>query len=267
MIPIPEKTGTGNRQKQQKCDLNRRFDRWNYHLFRLSPVPQTRLGSVTMLDVVLLVHVVSGTMALSSAIWAISSKKGKKSHRRVGRVFFWSMVGVAATAIPVTFVNPNPFLFFIALFSAYMAYAGYRRGKASYEHKPSDNWAAVGMFISAILMVGFGLLMIIGGNGLGWALIAFGFLGGTFGAQDFLISQKSQSHLEKVKVHLARMLGGTIATVTALLVQQVSPLLDSQISQVLMWLAPTIILTPLIAIWSARLSVTKKYGLFAKTTS
>lgn len=222
---------------------------------------------MTTIDFVLLVHVVAGTMALSSAIWAITSKKGKKAHRRVGRVFFWSMVGVAATAIPVTFINPDPFLFFIALFSIYMAYAGYRRGRTAYIHRASDTLTAVGMAISALLMIGFGLSMVVSGDGKGWALIAFGALGGAFGIQDLLDSRKSPSHIEKVKVHLARMLGGTIATVTALLVQQVSPYVDSQIGQVIVWLAPTIIITPLIAIWSKKISISKSYGLFAKTPS
>ncbi len=57
------------------------------------------------------------------------------------------------------------------------------------------------------------------------------------------------------------MLGGTIATITAVLVQQVTPLVDSSLGQVALWLGPTIVLTPMIFFWNWRITVTKKYRL------
>jgi len=91
-----------------------------------------------VVDLLLFLHVLSGIVALGSATFATSSRKGASFHRRVGAVFFWAMLGVGVTAIPVTFVRPNPFLFFIALFSFYMAFAGYRRGRKRHADGPED---------------------------------------------------------------------------------------------------------------------------------
>ena len=178
-------------------------------------------------------------------------------------VFFWAMLGVAVTAIPVTFVRPNPFLFFIALFSFYMAFAGYRRGRKRHTDGPVDVVGAWLMIVFAVAMVAYGVFMIASGNPLGWALASFGGLGATFGIEDVVRARLRGSHSEKVKVHLARMLGGTIATVTAVLVQQVTPTVDSALGQVALWLGPTIVLTPLIFVWNWRISVTKKYQLLS----
>ena len=214
-------------------------------------------------DLLLLVHVLAGVVALVTALVAALTKKGARFHRKVGSAFFWSMLGVGVTAIPVTFVRPNPFLFFIALFSFYMALAGYRRGKSRFEHTAFDVWAAVAMILTAFVMVGFGLSMVAGGEPLGWALVAFGGLGASFGIEDVVDSRRPRSHSEKVRVHLSRMLGGTIATITAVLVQQVAPLLESQLAQLVLWLSPTVILTPLIFVWNQRIASTGKYRLFA----
>ena len=218
-------------------------------------------GTMGFLDTLLLLHVLFGALALLAALVAAISKKGAKLHRRVGSVFFWAMLGVGITAIPVTFFRPNPFLFFIALFSFYMAFAGYRRGKSSFVSSKVDVLASLTMTLVALIMIGYGLHMAFTGLPLGWALVAFGALGLNFGIEDFLLSRKVMPHLKKIQIHLARMLGGTIATITAVLVQQVTPLVDSGISRLALWLGPTIIITPLIFIWVARIEATKKYKL------
>ena len=61
------------------------------------------------------------------------------------------------------------------------------------------------------------------------------------------------------------MLGGTIATVTAVLVQQVvTRMQPGDPWAVAVWLAPTVIITPMIAIWSRKVLTTKKVSLFDK---
>ncbi len=215
----------------------------------------------SVVNMLLVVHVLSGVVALGAAVFATASRKGALFHRRVGSVFFWAMLGVGVTAIPVTFVRPNPFLFFIALFSFYMAFAGYRRGRKRHTDTAIDVVGAWLMVVFALVMIGYGAFMIISGHPLGWALASFGGLGATFGVEDVLRSRRSDPHFEKVKVHVARLLGGTIATITAVLVQQVTPLVDSSLGQVALWLGPTIVLTPMIFFWNWRITVTKKYRL------
>jgi uncharacterized membrane protein len=220
-------------------------------------------GVEFLIQALLVVHVGAGVVALIAALIALVSKKGSTRHRQIGVVFFWSMLTVGATAIPVTFYRPNPFLFFIALFSLYMAFAGYRRGKARFESTRLDRLVAISMIALAVVMIGYGVTLVLDGIGVGWALISFGGLGMAFGIVDTAHARKRQRHSAKVQVHLSRMIGGTIATITAVLVQQLSPLVHSELGQVALWLGPTVALVPLIVLWQIRIQQTGTYRLSA----
>ena len=78
------------------------------------------------MQLLLIIHILAGTVALMSAALAVSSAKGKKFHVLSGRTFFWSMVTIFLTAIPMSVVSNNTFLFLIAIFSFYLAFAGMR---------------------------------------------------------------------------------------------------------------------------------------------
>lgn len=218
-----------------------------------------------LVDALLLTHVASGVVALLTALVAISNSKGSGNHRKVGTVFFWAMLAVGLTAIPVTFIRPNAFLFAIAIFSFYMALAGYRRGKTKFSPTNLDRYAAFLMLVTSLGMIGYGIFLALNVSTIGWALVAFGGIGLNFSIDDIRELNKKLEHHEKVMRHLQHMLGGTIATITAVLVQQVTPLIPSALGQTALWLAPTLIITPLIFIWSARVAKTKRYRLFPKT--
>lgn len=206
-------------------------------------------------------HVLAGLIALLAALVAASNRKGGKRHRQIGTVYFWAMFTIAVTAIPVTFIRPNPFLFAIALFSFYMAFAGYRRGKTKYRPEPVDVFAAWSMLAVAVGMIGYGVFMALNITPVGWALVAFGSIAINFSIEDIRDTKVELPHHVKVTRHLGHMLGGTIATLTAVLVQQVTPLVPDPLSQMALWLAPTVIILPLIAIWSAKIAKTKRYRL------
>jgi len=214
-----------------------------------------------IVDSILLIHVVSGVVALGTALISVGVAKGATLHRRVGTIFFWAMLGVGITAIPVTFVRPNPFLFFIAIFSFYMAFAGYRRGQRRHVDTALDVAAAWLMVAFGVVMVGYGIFMVLSAEPLGWALASFGGLGLSFGIEDVVKARGTRAHADRVRVHLSRMLGGTIATITAVLVQQVAPLVEEPLEQVALWLGPTIVLVPIIFWWNWRIATTGKYRL------
>lgn len=216
----------------------------------------------TIASSLLIVHVLAGAVSLATALLAMSVKKGSRNHRKVGTVYFWAMLVVGVTAIPVTFIRPNPFLFAIAIFSFYFAFAGYRRGKTKYEPNSVDKIAAWLMAITALGMIFYGVYMAIFIAPIGWALFAFGCIGLQNSIEDVRDFAKKLSFYEKTARHLQRMIAGTIATVTAVLVQQVAPLLDPRtIWPTVLWLSPTVVLVPLIFIWSRRVLATKRMTL------
>ena len=79
-----------------------------------------------MAQVLLPVHILAGTIALLCAALAVSSEKGKKLHVLSGRTYIWCMVAIFLTAIPMSIISSNIFLFLIAVFSFYLAFSGMR---------------------------------------------------------------------------------------------------------------------------------------------
>ena len=214
----------------------------------------------------LALHVAAGSVALVAAFAAISLKKGSPKHNLVGRIYFWAMMAVALTAIPVSIARPNLMLFFVALFSSYMAYAGWRFGRKNryiMNRPPVIEW---GMLVVGIAMVTIGLIEVFTVSPMGWVLVAFGSIGIQFAVQDIRGWGKTEEFAKRISNHLTHMLGGTIATITAVLVQQVVPRLgEGNPYAVAVWLAPTAIITPMIAIWATQVQKTKQLRLFGTT--
>jgi uncharacterized membrane protein len=218
-----------------------------------------------LVRLLLFVHVAAGVTALISATATLFTRMGAQAHRTIGMTYVWSMFVITVTAIPVTFLRPSVFLFVISVFSGYMALIGYRRGRRNDTVNHIDRTAARIMLATAVLMIGYGLLMVISAAPLGWALAAFGALGVQFGREDLRDTTQPLPQRTKVARHLQRMLGGTIATITAVLVTQVAPRVSNDgFAETLIWLAPTLLLTPLIAVWSARVLRGDGYQLFGR---
>lgn len=216
----------------------------------------------SLIQILLILHVAAGSTALVTAGIAVALKKGSPKHNAFGRVYFWAMMAVAVTAIPVSILRPNLMLFFVALFSSYMAYAGWRFGRKSrylQNRAPYVEWL---MLAVGLAMVGTGLIQVFSSTPMGWVLVAFGCIGIQFAVQDIAGWAKEEPFAKRISNHLTHMLGGTIATVTAVLVQQVVPRLgEGNPFAVAVWLAPTILITPFIAIWARHVQVTKRTRL------
>jgi len=200
-----------------------------------------------MYDILLPIHIVAGFCSLLSAFGAILTKKGQTWHIRSGRVFFWGMVVVFVTALPMTFLRPNLFLFLVAIFSFHQALTGWRTARNRAGRPAWVDWAAAGVMTAAGAgMLIFGVVLLVSEEMLGLVLLAFGGLGGGFGLSDWRQLRRSPlTGKRRIATHLTRMLGGTIATVTAFVVTnfQFSP-------PVVLWLVPTVVLVPLIVYWN-----------------
>lgn len=74
----------------------------------------------------LTLHVAAGSVAFLCAPVALLTAKGGRTHRRWGRIYFWAMALVAATALFLSLLLPILFLALLAVFSFYAAFSGYR---------------------------------------------------------------------------------------------------------------------------------------------
>ena len=195
----------------------------------------------------LLVHITSGTIALIVAILAIVLKKGTIFHRRLGRAYICAMSLVFISALHLSFIAVpiNWFLFGIAIFSYYLAFTGFRAGKERKNLPSTIDWIATCvMLFSTVFMLVLGVQLLWNQNNLGVVLIIFGAVGGLLSVQDILQFRKGKIQgKERILRHLTRILASFIAVVTAVLVVNGAKL---GIPDLVNWLAPSVIITPLI---------------------
>ena len=201
-------------------------------------------------DVLLVAHVAGGTVALLSLGPAVVLSRGSglrvgPGHRRAGQVYVWGMVVALASAYPLALLLPSMFLGGVALFTTFLVASGWR-----WIRRGSDGTVglgrglAVGMLVAAVGMVVVGVRQLAGGDGLGVALLMFAGIGGALAVEDLrALGDGRPERRRRVALHLGRMLGGAIATLTAVLVVNVEtePVW-------LGWIAPTVLIVPMI-VW------------------
>ena len=201
-----------------------------------------------MMQVLLPIHILAGTIALIGAALAVSSEKGKKLHILSGKTYFLSMVAIFLTAIPMSILNSDIF-FLIAIFSFYLAFAGMRFAKNRKGIATIGDWITVGlMLFSGVGMWTLATIYFINDDSQYATLIVFGLLALALGSADF-ISYKNQTATgkERISRHLTNMMGGTIAVITAVLVVNVN------IEPVwIWWVLPTALITPVISWWNVK---------------
>ena len=113
----------------------------------------------------------------AAIIFAIISEKGNKTHITAGRTYYWGMVGIFLTALPMSIITSNVFLFLIAFFSFYLAYAGRRFAQNRKGIASTIDWIAVGLMIAAGLgMWVLAVFYSIENNSQYITLIVFGFI-------------------------------------------------------------------------------------------
>ena len=200
---------------------------------------------------ILWIHILAGTLALVVAPIALMTAKGGPTHRRWGKVYFWAMAVVAATAIVVGFWRSILFLMLTAVFSFYAALSGYRvlyRKRPDLGQRPGTlDWIAAGITLAASAT-----LIILGltkptprFQALSTVAIVFGFVGLAIAGLDVkrFVSPPDDKMAWWYK-HMANMIGSYLAAVTAFSVVNFYFLPTT-----VRWLWPTMIGTPLIAIW------------------
>ena len=201
------------------------------------------------MGILLSIHILAGTIALLCSALAVSSEKGKKFHVLSGRTYFWCMVAIFLTAIPMSIINSNTFLFLIAIFSFYLAFAGMRFAKNRKGIATTIDWIAVSlMILSGLGMWALAITYFISDNSQYITLLVFGFIALALGYGDYRSHKnKAATGKERIAKHLTNMMAGTIAVITAVLVVNVN------IEPIwIWWVLPTVVITPIISYWNKK---------------
>jgi hypothetical protein len=205
-------------------------------------------------DVLLNLHIAAGFSALLAACVATVTKAlnlAHKWHVVSGRIFFGGMTAILLTAVPLSLIGGNSFLLLVSIFSFYLAAAGWsyarnRRGTA----QRMDWVRSVGMAITSVVMAAYGILQLTSNNNNGIIMLVFSIIGAALSIGDIrTLRAGGVTGKERISRHLTMMLAGFIACITAFVTVnfRFNP-------NYVLWLAPTVVITPIIVIWNIKIS-------------
>jgi uncharacterized membrane protein len=217
----------------------------------------------TYLRVLLGLHILCGAVAFVCAPVALSTAKGGKTHRRWGKIYFWAMAGVAVTALILSFALPVFFLAMVAVFSFYSAFAAYRilSLKDMYNGarpKAVDWLAAIVTILSSFLLflmgflkpelMGVGVIQ-VAGHAVSVVSVVFGIIGMRMGQASIAgFLKRPEEKMFWWFDHMQGMMGSYIAALTAFSAVNLTRWFGAAWW---VWLWPTIVGAPAIAIWTA----------------
>ena len=201
------------------------------------------------MSILLAIHILSGSLALVAAAVAIGSAKGKKHHILAGKTYVLAMLGIFLSAIPMAIITSNLFLFLVAIFSFYMAFAGMRFARNRKGIATNIDWVAIGlMLLSGAGMLALSTAYFLTDNPLAIVLLVFGLLSISLGYQNLrAYRDQTLKGPQRIARHLSNMMGGTIAVTTAVLVVNVN-IEPSWVT----WVLPSALITPVIIWWNRK---------------
>ena len=214
------------------------------------------------LQILLYLHIACGVTAFLCAPVALLTVKGGRKHRQWGKIYFWSMAGVAVTALTLSLALPIFFLAMVAVFSFYASFAAYRvlylkNLPKGGRPKATDWFAAIVTLLSSFLLFLMGFLkpyvmhvgvIHVAGHAVSIVSIVFGILGMRLAQRslhDFL--KPPQEKMFWWFTHMQGMIASYIAAMTAFSAVNLGHWFGPAWW---VWLWPTFLGVPAISIWT-----------------
>lgn len=211
-----------------------------------------------MQNALLVIHIVTGSIALGTMIVPLVARKGGVAHRRAGWVFVAGMAFASVTAFFMSsyrlFTDPTPIgrtfallLFYLSIVTGTSVSAGIRVLRSKYRREPGRNWFDI---VMAGILAGAGALAAVYGLAMqqplfiGFSLV--GILSGTGGVRYWWHTPTTRMHWWYA--HMGNMLGACIAAVTAFTVTN-ARLFALPGDSLMVWLGPTAVGVPAIFFW------------------
>lgn len=201
-------------------------------------------------------HIIFGSLALLTGSLVLFLKKGDQQHKRIGKVFYSSMLvsALLSCVVAVLPAHENIFLFCIGLFTIYLLLAGYR-GLSFRQKNPNlkkDKLLALGLGIVGLVLITFPILLYQQPNIISGV---FGVVCVYFGLSDLRLFRKPQLLQEQwLRIHLGKTVGAYLAALTAFFV----------VNNILLvpmwnWFAPGVLGTLYILYWSQKVKKKEEF--------
>ncbi|CAM3997613.1 MULTISPECIES: hypothetical protein [Flavobacterium] len=196
------------------------------------------------------IHAFFGGISLITGIASILLKKGNSQHKKTGKLFTFAMLVSTLISIPISCLpnHENPFLFLIGLFTIYLVLTGNR----ALTFKTKEKAERKDIIISGIMLVFSIIALFIGIYGYTQSIensilyLFFGSFSLYMTIKDFIFYKKRTPN-DWLKNHIGKMIGATIASITAFIVAGL------EIGSLISWILPSIIGTIYIYYWKMRL--------------
>lgn len=191
----------------------------------------------------LILHVITGHIALITGLAIMIGRKGTDVHRKIGVVYYYSMIAIACTATFLSIYKSNSFLLHIGIFVFYQTYAG-RKSITSKTLRPDwIDWTILAAaLINGALMMWSGVLVLMVFGGISLLLVATDL--NIY--REILILKNNLEPKRWLARHIGMMMGAYIGTITAFLTVNIKFIQPAWI----VWLLPTFILVPLMQFWT-----------------
>lgn len=210
----------------------------------------------TIFTILLIIHIIAGSIGLLTGTINIIKKKGDKAHKKVGEFFFYSMLINGFAGFIMSLIHRNDFLLIVAVFSIYMVATGQRFLSLKQLHKEQKpktiDWILTyTMLVFALLFITYGSYLLINKVNFGIVLLVFGVVSCLMAIKDIKVYKgniKEKNYW--LLLHIQRMVGSYIAALTAFIVVN-----NHFLPGIVGWLLPTVIFTPLIVKWTKQYRV------------
>ena len=201
----------------------------------------------TIYTAVLIIHIISGFLGLLFGTIAMIKTNTIKTHKKVGKVFFYAMAFIFITSTIMCIMKTNIFLLLVGFFSFYLACTGYRvlQLKTIYKNNLKPKFidyliSMVGIFAGIAIFI-LAYFLFKSANNFGFVCLFFGSISLLFGITDlrkFYITITDKFFW--MRAHAMRMAGSYVATVTAFIVVNI------QIDQGwILWILPGVMIIPI----------------------
>lgn len=208
--------------------------------------------------ILLIIHIIAGSIGLFTGTINIIRKKGDTTHRWVGKFFLYGMLINAVAGFIMSILHDNLFLLIIAVFSFYLTASGQRflslkRLDKGQKAEIIDWVLTITMLLFALFFIVYGVALLLNHNNFGIVLLVFGLISILMARKDINVYRGNIKFKNYwLLMHIQRMTAGYIAALTAFLVVN-----NTYLPGIVAWLAPTVIFTPLIFYWSKKNAIKK----------
>jgi uncharacterized membrane protein len=202
------------------------------------------------IKILIFTHIFAGCSALITGALAMMYKSQTPKHRIAGKFYFWSMSYIFVSGLYMAVHRNSLFFIFISFFVYHTLISAYRALKLKDLHKGQQpemlDWAIeIIAGLANVCFVLFAAYWYTKGRGSDALIpLVFGFIGSRSVYKNIIrFRNRPNDPTHWLQTHISGMIGSYIGAITAFMVNQSSHI---PIPQVILWLAPTAILTPFI---------------------